>query len=44
MLGMLMWHVNLGMIMINVAYLRRLSIVLGLGSSRANHACQSRNF
>ena len=25
-------------------YLRRLTIVLGLGSSRANHACQSRDF
>ena len=24
--------------------LRRLTIVLGLGSSRANHACQSRDF
>ena len=25
-------------------FLRRLTIVLGLGSSRANHACQSRGF
>ena len=28
----------------NWTHLRRLTIVLGQGSSRANHACQSRDF
>ena len=28
----------------SMTHLRRLTIVLGLGSSRANHACQLRDF